>query len=143
MPAILAVYGVLSVSGIFLAGFLLGRKRYGMSLLVFFLLTPAALIGWHQATTLDRVAAWLYPSDTVYSSGFSPQRFRRVAKGMSERELLELLGQPLERRAVDDREEVWCYSRHGTWSQNYWNYIVMVDPVAGNVVDRFSEFYTD
>lgn len=143
MPAILAVYVVIAISGSCLTGFLLARKRYGLSLLVFLLLIPAALVGWYQATRVDMVAAWLYPSDTVYAARFSPRQFRRVGEGMRQRELLELLGQPFERRAIADRQEYWYYSRHGTRSQNYWNFIVIVDPAVGKVVGRFKEFYTD
>jgi outer membrane protein assembly factor BamE (lipoprotein component of BamABCDE complex) len=143
MPAILAVYVVIAISGSCLTGILLARKRFGLSLLVFLVLMPAALVGWYQATRVDKVAAWLYPSDTVYAGRFNPGQFRRVAEGMSQRELLELLGQPFERRTIADRQEYWYYSRHGARSQNYWNFIVIVDPTAGKVVNRFKEFYTD
>lgn len=143
MPAILTVYVVIAISGICLAGFLLGRKRYRLSLLVFLLLTPAVLFVWYQATRVDMVAAWLYPSDTAYAEHFNPRQFRRVIEGMRQRDLLELLGQPFERRTVADRQEYWYYSRPGAQSQNYWNFLVIVDPVAGRVVGRFKEFYTD
>lgn len=143
MPAILAVYVVIVILGSCLSGFALARKRYRLSILVFLLLLPAALVGWYQATRLDRVAAWLYPSDTVYATRFSPGQFRRVADGMRRRELIGLLGQPLERRVIADRQEYWYYSRHGARFENYWNFIVIVDPGAGQVVGRFSEFYTD
>lgn len=143
MPAILTVYVVIAVSGSCLAGFLLGRKRYGLALLVFFLLTPAALLGWYQATRIDAVASWLYPSDTIYAARFNPAHFRRVVKGMNRKELLGLVGQPLEKRVITSRQEYWYYSRHGARSQNYWNFIVAVDPEAGKVVGRSKEFYTD
>jgi outer membrane protein assembly factor BamE (lipoprotein component of BamABCDE complex) len=143
MPAILAVYVIIAVSGSCLAGFLLGRKRHGLALLVFFLLAPAALLGWYQATRIDVVASWFYPSDTVYAKRFNPAHFSRVVAGMSREELLGLLGPPLEKRVIADREEYWFYSRHGVRSQNYWSFIVVVDPEAGKVVGRFKELYTD
>jgi len=143
MPAILAVYLVLVIAGSCLSGFILARKRYGLSILVLLLLLPASLFGWYQATRLDVVAAWLYPSDTVYAPRFSPSQFRNVADGMRRRELLGLLGQPFERRVIAERQEYWYYSRHGARSQNYWNFIVIVDPASGQVVGRFREFYTD
>lgn len=143
MPAILAVYVAIAISGSCLAGFLLGRKRYRLALLVFFLLTPSSLVGWYQAMRVDVVAAWLYPSDTVYATRFNPRQFKRVGEGMSRRELVELLGQPLEKRIIADRQEYWYYSHQGGRVQNYWNFIVIVDPAAGKVVDKFKEFYTD
>ncbi len=143
MPAILAVYVALVASGAGLAGFLLSRKRYGRALLVFFVCTPVAMAGWYRATGVDRVASWLYPSDTVYAGRFNPHRFRRVVEGMSREELVKLLGRPFEARIITDRQEYWYYSRHGARSQNYWNYIVIVDPTVGKVAGWFEEFYTD
>lgn len=54
---------------------------------------------------LDGLDGWflsLAGEDTVYATGYSDSGFRRVHRGMSEVELLELLGQPL--------GEVWIYS---------------------------------
>ena len=143
MPAILAIYVAIGISGSCLAGFLLRRKRYWLALLVFFLLTPASLVGWYQAIRVDAVAAFFYMSDTTYAIRFNPRQFKRVAEGMSRGELVELLGQPLERRTIAERQEYWYYSRQGARFQNYWNFIVIVDPAAGKVVGKFKEFYTD
>lgn len=143
VPVILAVYLVSVILGSSLACFFLVRKRYKLSLIVFFLLLPAVLVSWYQATRADMVAAWLYPSDSIYASRFSPRQFQRVTEGMHQQELLELLGQPLERHTIVDRREYWHYSRHGARFQNYWNVIVIVDPTARQVVGRFREFYTD
>jgi outer membrane protein assembly factor BamE (lipoprotein component of BamABCDE complex) len=143
VPAILAVHVALAILGSCLAGFLLGRKRYGWALLVLFLLTPAALFGWYQATGLDVVAAWIYPSDTVYAARFKPHQFRRVVEGMSQGELIELLGTPLEKRKINSRQEYWYYSRAGSRFQNYWNFIVIVNPETGKVTGQVKEFYTD
>jgi outer membrane protein assembly factor BamE (lipoprotein component of BamABCDE complex) len=114
-----------------------------LALLVFFLLTPLVLLGWYQATRVDIVASWIYPSDTVYASQFSRQEFKRVAAGMSMRELIERLGEPIDRRAIGERQEYWHYSQPGKRFQNYWNFIVIVDPKTEKVVECFREFYTD
>lgn len=142
MLAILVVHAAILISG-FLVFVILFRRRPGLALIVLFLLTPAVLFGWYQATRLDVVASCLYPSDTVYSVNFSPSRFGIVSEGMRLREVVDLLGQPLEKRTDAGRQEYWYYSRHGKQSQNYWNYIVIADPVKDEVIGRFREFYTD
>lgn len=142
MPAILSVYVILALSGACAAGIFLGRRRYRPALLAL-ILTSLTLLGWYQATRTDLVASWLYASDTVYSSGFSQRQFNRVQEGMSPEALLALLGEPLDRRLISAQQEYWYYSRHGTSSQNYWNFIVIVDPTARRVSGRFKEFYTD
>jgi len=143
MPVILAIYAAIAVSVLLLTAFLLGRKRYGWALLALCLIMPASLVLWYQATRVDLVASWLYPSDTVYASQFSPRQFRKVFKGMDRQELVKLLGQPLERRVNADRQEYWYYSQPGRHSQNYWNFIVIVDPASEKVTDQHEEFYTD
>jgi hypothetical protein len=142
MIAILAIYTAIVISGFFLSGFLF-RRRFRLALVVLFLLTPTVLFGWYQATRIDLVASWFYPSDTVYSADFSPHRFRTVSKGMRREDLVDRLGPPLEKRIINDRREYWYYSRRGERFQNYWNFIVIVDPINGKVIEKFKEFYTD
>ena len=108
-----------------------------------FLLTLVTLLGWYQATRIDQVASWFYASDTLYAARFSCHQFDSVKEGTSQEELLARLGEPLDRRLISARQEYWYYSRHGASSQNYWNFIVVVDPRARRVVGRLKEFYTD
>jgi hypothetical protein len=142
MPVILTTYILIASVGAYVTGLLLGRKQYRLAL-VLLLLTPLVLLGCYQATRVDIVASWIYPSDTVYASQFSRQEFKGLAAGMSMRELIERLGEPIDRRAIGERQEFWHYSRPGRQFQNYWNFIVVVDPEAEKVVECFEEFYTD
>jgi hypothetical protein len=101
------------------------------------------MLGWYELTSYDTVASWIYVSDTVVAPRFSRPQFRMVTAGTSIVELVERLGEPLDRRLESAHREYWFYSRHGSRSENYWNFIVLVDPVANNVVECFKEFYTD
>jgi outer membrane protein assembly factor BamE (lipoprotein component of BamABCDE complex) len=59
---------------------------------------------------LDGLHGWFFSSgegpfeeDTVYAPGYSDKAFRRVKRGMSEQEVLNILGSPL--------GESWCYEK--------------------------------
>ncbi len=98
---------------------------------------------WYQATSLDLVASRIYASDTEYADGFSRDDFRAISIGFERRNLVRILGSPLERRVHSDGKEYWYYSRAGRRFQNYWNYVVVVDRESGKIVELFSEFYVD
>lgn len=51
--------------------------------------------------------------DTVYAAGYSDAAFKRVRVGMSETDVAELLGEPLEFYAVEGTPDLvgWRYSR--------------------------------
>lgn len=49
--------------------------------------------------------------DTRYASGYSERAFRAVRSGMSPQEVVELLGEPIDRsRSVQSGLDVWRYS---------------------------------
>jgi hypothetical protein len=78
--------------------------------------------------------------DTVYAPGYSTEAFRRVRTGMSKDEVFALLGEPLNRYAVDDGREGWRWTRSARDS----SYRVRVALFTG---ERISEmihyFYLD
>jgi outer membrane protein assembly factor BamE (lipoprotein component of BamABCDE complex) len=101
------------------------------------------MFGWFRATAIDKVASWLYQSDTAYARGFSEEAFAAISIGSDRQEVLKRLGEPLSKRMAFDGREYWYYSRPGINHQNYWNFIVIVDAKGGHVIERFHEFYTD
>lgn len=56
--------------------------------------------------------AFLWGHDTVYAQGYSGRRFRQVTRGMTEAEVIGLLGRPLEKTVgAEHGMTVWRYSR--------------------------------
>jgi outer membrane protein assembly factor BamE (lipoprotein component of BamABCDE complex) len=100
------------------------------------------------------------PDQTVYADGFSEERFRKVRPGMSEQEVLSILGRPLEVyenaggrkyrtswsakpsavNPVDFRW--WSYSKAGRLYDSYHVRAVRFDR-DGRVVDVDQTFYND
>ena len=132
-----AIVGVCLAASLFFA---LRRKR--RAAIVILVAAPLLSIAWYQATRIDSVMSWLYPDDTVYSSGFSRVAFRELSTGIDQSTVHRLLGEPLQRR-VDAGRECWHYSRHGSQFENYWNFIVIFDTSTERVVEKFREFYVD
>ena len=73
------------------------------------LLTLALFLSAAQVFTLDGVTGLIAPvlfrTDTRYAAGYADSAFRRVRKGMEDKDVRATLGDPL--------EEVWDYSRDG------------------------------
>jgi hypothetical protein len=102
----------------------------------------------------------LLPDQTIYASGFSEQKFSQVRRGMSEAEVLGILGQPLEvyeyasgrkypspwslkpstRTGVEFRW--WSYSKSGRLYDSYAVRAIKFDP-SGRVVDIDHSYYND
>jgi hypothetical protein len=138
------VLGVILVVGVAttLALAIRGRRRKSW---VCGVITLVLGIGWYFTPVVDGVASIiLFPHDTVYSSNFSENAFRRIHEGEPRAEVLHALGEPLEREIYkDDGSEYWYYSRHGPKYKNYWNKIVIFNVETGAVKKTISEFYSD
>lgn len=93
--------------------------------------------GWVLSVLADK-------EDTVYATGYSDEAFRRIRPGMSEQEVADLLGAPLEKYSFEGDDGVervgWRYSKsaHG---QSYRIRAVVFD--EGRVMTVFREFYLD
>lgn len=97
----------------------------------------------------------LLGEDTVYAAGYTGSGFRRVHRGDTPTQVLEKLGEPMERfgmkkdvsaddgwlyRLPDSNAEGWSFSR----SQHSDNYrIRVVVFLEGKVVDKVAKFYVD
>lgn len=141
MVVILSIHVALLMGGIVTCAVLLFRRAWRGAIAVF-VATPILMVGWFRVSGSDRVASWLYPSDTVYAGGFTEQGFRSLASGADRETVVSVLGKPL-RTAVDGGKEYWYYSKHGQKYDNYWNMIVILDRASGRVVEKFREFYVD
>lgn len=104
---------------------------------IFILLPIDGYGGWVLSFLADK-------EDTVYASGYSDEGFRRIRPGMSEQEVVDLLGAPLEKYSFEDDHGVqrvgWRYSKsaHG---QSFRIRAVVFD--EGRVKSVFREFYLD
>lgn len=142
MHVLLAIHFIILLSGA-LGGVLLWRLRRRRGALIAILITPVLMFGWYHVTAIDKVASWLYPSDTEYARGFSEEAFAAIPLGSDRQGVLKHLGEPLSKRRAHNGREYWYYSRPGTNYDNYWNFIVILDEKGDKVVERFHEFYTD
>lgn len=64
--------------------------------------------------TLDGIWGWFFSSlgdDTEYAPGYSDHGFRRIRIGMTEQEVLSLVGPPLARGPMRGTNQTWVWSR--------------------------------
>ena len=81
----------------------------------------------------------LLGDDTIYAEGYSDVKFRQVALGSSQEEVLSILGPPLE-TGVHNGESILRYAKSAQDS----NYRVRVIVLRnGRVLDKRHEFYVD
>jgi len=84
--------------------------------------------------------------DTVYAAGFSDDRFLKISSGMSDGEVVESLGEPLDRyypQAIDGVQP-WTSGMRWSRSANDSHYSVRAVLFnEGRVVRRISEYYVD
>jgi hypothetical protein len=78
--------------------------------------------------------------DTQYVPGYSDKAFRAVRPGMSSQQVLELLGQPLQRVPLGVLSETWRYSRSP--SEGHYR-LRAVQLRHDRVVAVFHEFHVD
>jgi hypothetical protein len=92
--------------------------------------------GWF----VSRVLGFGKDEDTEYSRGYSDQAFRTIKVGMTEQEVLAILGPPLERASLGGTRETWRWSR-SPGSKSYRVRAVVFE--ARRVVAIHREFYVD
>lgn len=99
----------------------------------------------------ELVLPLLAPGDTEYAPGFNEDAFVAIKTGAREREVLERLGQPLDkksfpepimRKVFPDGSTAWYYSRHGPRSKSFFVRALVFDG-EGRVIRRFREYYID
>jgi hypothetical protein len=80
------------------------------------------------------------PDDTEYAPGYSDERFRDIEPEMTERNVLDALGRPLDQTITSVGETVWRYSRSRKDSNYHVRSVVLR---YGKVVGTIHEFYVD
>lgn len=109
---------------------------------VFLLLGSLALLHYLLLDGLDGLLfSMVTEESTYYSPGYSSKSFRRVQIGMSQREVRDLLGEPLREYPVDGgRRKGWLYS----WKRadsSYRERVILFE--SGKVVRKYSDYYVD
>lgn len=81
---------------------------------------PAWIEDWKDRLG-EMVLPWIDPGDTIYPPGFSEKEFLSISLGASEPEVLQKLGEPFERRTLQDARNItiWYYSWYGPRSRSY------------------------
>jgi hypothetical protein len=97
-------------------------KQVGLFILLL-LLSPLALLAYFPP---EGIFLFNPDIDTKYSLGYSETKFGQILSGMSEDQIIELLGQPLSRAERYDRDydTLWSYTGDGacTWSDFAWKH---------------------
>jgi outer membrane protein assembly factor BamE (lipoprotein component of BamABCDE complex) len=113
--------------------------RVGLRTLVIAVLV---LIFWACLVNVSLTASWIFPSDTMYASKYTDQKWKAVNSGASRRLVTENLGYPLLENTTGDETYLY-YSKHGPRYKNYWIKILVLDARTGSVKRKIDEFYSD
>lgn len=81
------------------------------------------------------------PEDTVTAPGFREELFERIRPGMAASEVLDVLGQPLERVEIKPHTQLWRYTKQGPKDTNY--RIRSVELADGRVSEVVRSFFVD
>ena len=115
-------------------------------LLPFYLLV-VLILGVSTFLFHDRLLELLFTTftkeDTVYAVDYSEKKFDTIRKNMSDREVISLLGNPLDKKKLpEDKKEIWYYSRAGKKYDNYFVRLVYFDE-SKHVIKTVKEYYLD
>lgn len=90
--------------------------------------------------------AWLSSvgehAKTEYAPGFTEARFAKIRPGMTEVEVRQLVGAPLERRSWSPIGELWSYSDSVTNVPNFHRRDVLITE-SGKVYMRVRQYYCE
>ena len=99
------------------------RALFATACLMAAALVVAAIVSY-PTLALDGVSVELLlvslPDRTSYADGYTASQFRQIGTGMSDKDVLHLLGEPLfhwSPRATTASVEVWCYSSAGPYAR--------------------------
>ena len=110
-----------------------------VGILAFVFYDPRLKPGWEPVAWI----LFLREDASVYAPGYSEAAFNCVQPGMSQSEVLALLGQPLVKHSSSHPEtgEIWRYSEAPP-DKNYWLRIVVFDK-NGVVTKKEGHYFVD
>jgi hypothetical protein len=82
----------------------------------------------------------LFREDTEYAPGYSPAGFRSLRPGMSQDDVFDVLGPPLEKYALEGGREGWRWSR-SRGDRSYRVRVAIFE--TGEVSEIIHKFYLD
>jgi hypothetical protein len=88
------------------------------------------------------LCCWLFEDTTTWASDYQEAAFLRLRPGMTERQVLGMLGQPLQVSRTRGTGERWLWYTVGAPDANYWMRIVVVDGM-GRVSAVKREYWVD
>ena len=140
---LLAACVVLPLSAGFVARRLGARHGLVVSVRVVGLSIPVALFvaALTSAEFKTGLLTALEPEDTIYAAGFSECSFDQVQVGMTEAEVIELLGEPL-RKENRESWHHWVYAGKKPGGDNF-RIRQVVFSTNRKVVEVLSDFYVD
>jgi hypothetical protein len=122
----------------------LPRMSLRRSMVLIALIAVCLSIGCYFARNppLDPLLSIILGHETIYSDGFNEEGFRGVRVGMTQGEVVRLIGQPLGRNSViEPGRVVWFFSKPVSGTSNYWDRHVVF---AGDLVtEAKGRFYID
>lgn len=90
-----------------------------------FYICPIVIQNWnryHSTRDVLEHIDWCFEDYTVYASSYTEEKFNNVELGMTQEQVLSLIGEPLKK--LDD---TWFYTLSGKSDRNYFSRIVKFD----------------
>ena len=101
---------------------------------------PRYLLDGLDGWVFSRVLAFGSDDETEYGAGYSDEAFAKVTLGMAARDVVSLLGPPLETRPLGGARETWRWSRSPN-DGSYRMRALVID--SERVIEIHSEFRAD
>lgn len=115
-------------------------KKLVVSLGIFGVLPLALLNSYLLDGITGLMLSKIFRENTEYSPNYSDQAFRKVKKGFSKDEVLNIIGEPLEKN-IFDLKEYWYYARSP--SDTHYKVRILAFNLDGKIQRKISEFYVD
>jgi hypothetical protein len=112
---------------------------------VLLLILVVLALGFLHFYLLDGLDGWFFSlpgkEATYYSKGYSDSGFRRIKIGMSEEDVLTILGEPLARQETpEEKQTSWRYSGRRI-DTDYRERVIIFE--NGKVKKKISDYYVD
>lgn len=90
----------------------------------------------------ESVLGIIFEDETVYSKSFSEENWNKIHVGNTVKDVVQLVGDPLEKNTENVEQQYWYYSKPSPKNTNYHMRIIVFN--SNNKVERMiKEFYLD